>query len=80
MGLKGIMNGAKLPNWVGFVLWLLSIGWMAATAYYGAQATTKAVNGRVDRLEERQERRNRELNEELQAIGKKVGYIARAIE
>jgi hypothetical protein len=83
---KRLMNGQRLPNWVGLVAYVASMVWMAATAHFGGKATQAAITVSVDSLKtqllidrETSKRRWAEANDELKAIGKKVNHIAREI-
>ena len=83
---KQLMNGQRLPNWVGFVGWVVAMVWMFATAHFGAKATQTAITVSVDSLKtqmlidrDTSKRRWAEANDELKAIGARVKYIAREI-
>jgi hypothetical protein len=92
--LKHLANGAKIPNWAKLVAMGALLAWNAATALFGHEKTaielrayigadslrTKAILTEVRSLQTKEDRRNSEINYELDVIGKRVGYIARRID
>lgn len=93
--IKSAMNGARLPNWFWLAVGLIGtafnagITWRSKEDAVTSVKTEMRVYAAVDsartytlfnELDARANRRNRETNSELKALGTKVGYIARAIE
>jgi hypothetical protein len=93
--LEGAWNGKRLPNWLYLAIALALFAFNAGVTWSAKEQGVKDVDVKLQQyakddsiqtfnlireLDRREERRNREVNEELREIGKRVGHIARAIQ